>query len=343
LRSILYFYPAAASFVSKDLQILESEYRVRTFLFAQTSHKKTFFGFFKQFFFLLRYIPTPIIVIQFGGYHSFLPCLFGYLFNKKTVLILGGTDCASFPEFNYGNYRKKVLGFCTRKSIEWAKIIVPVHKAMVDYPYTYFEAKYPRQGFKNFTGKVRGKIEVAEYGFEPSKQVNLTQREIGFVCIAGFNRENIYYLKGLDLICKIAPHFPQYPFSIIGAKGKYVNYPVPENVNILPFIHEDEKIAILNKYTFYFQLSLSEGFPNALCEAMVNGMIAIVSDVCSMPDIVNGAGFVLKHRDEKELIALIEKTMLEDLEVLSVKNIEKIKTHYQPENRKKRLLEIINS
>jgi glycosyltransferase involved in cell wall biosynthesis len=175
------------------------------------------------------------------------------------------------------------------------------------------------------------------------RDLNATNRELGFVCIAGFNRENIYYLKGLDLICKIAPHFPQYPFTIVGAKGKYVNYPVPENVKILPFIHEDEKIAILNKYRFYFQLSLSEGFPNALCEAMVNGMIAIVSDVCSMPDIVNGAGFVLKHRDEKELIALIETILLEDLDQLSLKNAEKIRSHYPPQNRKKRLLEIIKS
>ncbi len=343
METILYFYPAAASFVSKDLQILESEFRVKSFLFAQTSQKKTFLGFFKQSFFLLRHFQTKILVIQFGGYHSFLPCLFGYLFNKKTILILGGTDCASFPEFNYGNYRKKALGYFTRKSIEWAKIIVPVHKAMVDYPYTYFEAQNPRQGFKNFTGKVNGRIEVAEYGFEPPAHLNATNRELGFVCIAGFNRENIYYLKGLDLICKIAPHFPQYPFTIVGAKGKYVNYPVPENVKILPFIHEDEKIAILNKYRFYFQLSLSEGFPNALCEAMVNGMIAIVSDVCSMPDIVNGAGFVLKHRDEKELIALIENILLEDLDQLSLKNAEKIRSHYLPQNRKKRLLEIIKS
>jgi hypothetical protein len=139
LETILYFYPAAASFVSKDLQILESEFRVKSFLFAQTSQKKTFFGFFKQFFFLLRHFQTKILVIQFGGYHSFLPCLFGYLFNKKTILILGGTDCASFPEFNYGNYRKKALGYLPenlsnglkllcRFTKPWSIILTPILK-----------------------------------------------------------------------------------------------------------------------------------------------------------------------------------------------------------------------
>lgn len=341
MDSILYFYPNPASFVNKDLQILESKYSVKKFLFSQSSPKQTLFGFIEQFFFLIKNFNTKTIVIQFGGYHSFLPCLWGFLFNKKTILVLAGTDCASFPEINYGNYRKKLLGYFTKKSIEWAKIVVPVHKALVDYPYTYFKATHARQGFKNYTGKLHGKIEIAEYGFETIPVTKTMERKIGFVTIAGFNRENIFYLKGLDLICKIAPMFPDLPFIIIGAKGKYVDYPVPANVKILPFISEKEKTEILNTYTFYFQLSISEGFPNALCEAMQAGMIAIVSDVSSMPDIVSNAGFVLKHKDENELKNLIDDILKLDLKELSKKNSDKINTCYTPERRKQRLLEIV--
>lgn len=341
MDSILYFYPNPASFITKDLQILESKYSVKKFLFSQSSPRQTLFGFIKQFFFLVKNIGTKTIVIQFGGYHSFLPCLFGLLFNKKTILILAGTDCASFPEINYGNYRKKLLGFFTKKSIEWAKIVVPVHKALIDYPYTYFKATHARQGFKNYIGKLNGKIEIAEYGFERIPVVKPIERKIGFVTIAGFNRENIFYLKGLDLICKIAPMFPHLPFFIIGAKGKYVDYPVPTNVKILPFISEEEKTEMLNSYTFYFQLSISEGFPNALCEAMQAGMIAMVSDVSSMPDIVSNAGFVLKHKDENELKNLIDSVLKMDLKELSKKNSDKINTYYTPERRKQRLLEIV--
>jgi glycosyltransferase involved in cell wall biosynthesis len=341
MESILYFYPNPASFVKKDLQILESKYKVNKFQFVQTAAHLTVFSFIKQFVCLLRNFNTNKIVIQFGGYHSFLPCLFGLFLNKKTILILAGTDCACFPEINYGNYRKRWLGYFTKKSIEWAKIVVPVHKALIDYPYTYFDSKIKRQGFKNFIGKLRGSIEVAEYGFELNEAINLTERKLGFITIAGFNRENIFYLKGLDLICKIAPFYPDLPFYVIGASGKYVNFPVPDNVKILPFIKEKVKIALLNQYTFYLQLSISEGFPNALCEAMQNGMIAIVSDVSSMPDIVSSAGFVLKHKDTDELKHLIDGIFTMNLKELAFKNSNKINTNYTPERRKQRLLEIL--
>ncbi len=341
LKSILYFYPNPATFVTKDLSILESKYSVKKFLFAQTKPLETMTSFIEQALCLLWNIRIGTAVIQFGGYHSFLPCLWGLLFKKRTVLILAGTDCASFPEINYGNYRKKLLGWMTKKSIEWAAIVVPVHKALIDYEYTYYNAVHARQGFRNYTGNLRGKLEVAEYGFEINHEPTFTNRSLGFVTIAGFNRDNIYYLKGLDLMCKVAPHYPDLPFFIVGASPKYLNYSVPSNVSIMPFVSEAEKNRILSSYTFYLQLSLSEGFPNALCEAMQNGMIPIVSKVSSMPDLVSPAGFVLDKKDEGALKNLIDVVLKMDLEELSKKNASKINTAYTPQRRKERLLEIL--
>ena len=62
--------------------------------------------------------------------------------------------------------------------------------------------------------------------------------------------------------------------------------------------------------TFYLQLSLSEGFPNALCEAMLCGCIPIVSDVSSMPGIVADKGLVVKHRRVDDVVAVLEQALL---------------------------------
>ena len=42
---------------------------------------------------------------------------------------------------------------------------------------------------------------------------------------------------------------------------------------------------------------MSEGFPNALCEAMLSGCIPIVSNVGAMPKIVKETGYLLLKKD----------------------------------------------
>jgi glycosyltransferase involved in cell wall biosynthesis len=62
-------------------------------------------------------------------------------------------------------------------------------------------------------------------------------------------------------------------------------------------VSPDQLRTILRGATFYAQLSLSEGMPNALCEAMLCGCIPLVSNVASMPSIIADHGRVLRKRD----------------------------------------------
>ena len=80
---------------------------------------------------IINFYNSKIILISFGGYWSFLPSLFGRIFNKKVAIVVHGTDCVSFPEINYGNLRNPLMSWFIKKSYQFSNIILPVSDSLV--------------------------------------------------------------------------------------------------------------------------------------------------------------------------------------------------------------------
>ena len=309
-QKVLYFYPNEASYVNKDLAIIGKKYEIIKYRVEPSQVALLPIRMLYQLYLCIRYFRIKYIICQFAGYHSFIPMLIGKLSPAKTVVVLGGSDCASFPEIDYGNYRKPVLGLFTTKSIQLADIISPVHEKMIHADYHYENFKRQTQGFKAFTGEVKGRIEVIYNGFVTDKFKDLKlERNTGFVCIAAYNRPTVFYLKGIDLLTKAAEHFPEIPFTIIGVDAAFMSQKRPQNLTYLPFMPQEDLVEVLNKHRFYCQLSISEGFPNALGEAMLCGCVPLVSEVGSMPAIIGDTGFVLSKYDENLLFEKITEML----------------------------------
>lgn len=341
---LLYFYPNEASYVTKDLKIVGENFTVIK-LCVQPSKKWLLpFLMVYQKVLCLWHFRAKYIVCQFAGYHSLIPVIIGNILRIKTVIILGGSDCASFPEINYGNYRKKLLGWFTAKSIENAKILSPVHEKMIGYDYEYEKFSNKRQGYSAFTKPNKALIKVIYNGFYTDVfKITGQTREKNFVAIAAYNRDAVYYLKGIDLLEKAALKFPETKFTVVGVSPQFLNKHRPPNLIFMPFVAANELVEILNKHYFYCQLSISEGFPNALCEAMLCGCIPVVSNVCSMPDIIGNTGLVLPKRNEERLFEIIEKLLLKsDLELACKASRNRVVENYSFENRRTELLKVLS-
>lgn len=341
---ILYFYPNDASYVRKDLRILSERYRLRTAK-AEPSRKWLLpWMLVYQKLICLWYFKAEFIVCQFAGYHSLIPVIMGRILGIKSIVILGGSDCASFPEIHYGNFRKKLLGWFTCQSIRRADVLSPVHEKMIGYDYTYENFRHKRQGYSAFCKPGKAKVNVIYNGFDTDGFVrNEGNRKKDFIAIATYNRDAVYYLKGIDLIEQAAERFPQTSFTIVGVSAVYLQKPKPANVNYLPFLPQNELMQLLNEHYFYCQLSISEGFPNALCEAMLCGCVPLVSAVCSMPDIVGNTGFVLERRDPELLAVLIaEMLALNDPDALSLAARKRVTEHYRFDQRRDQLLRLLD-
>jgi glycosyltransferase involved in cell wall biosynthesis len=158
---------------------------------------------------------------------------------------------------------------------------------------------------------------------------------------SGLRMPFAFHLKGIDLILEVTPYFPECTFIIIGA-DETMNFPIrSENVTLLPAVKHEELINFYSESEFYFQLSMSEGFPNALCEAMLCECIPIVSNVAAMPDIIGGSGFILKNKDVKQLEELIKTALASDKKYLSGKARKRIIDYYRESEREKHLLSLV--
>lgn len=334
---VIYCHSVNSSFVRKDLVLLEREYTVKKFFFDPSKKWLVPYQFIKQLFFLLRYTRrSSLLITQFGGYQSYLPSLIGKMFKRPTLIILGGSDCVSFPSINYGNFNRSVLGKITRWSYNMTTHFSPVHVSLVRGPYTYTQDDLPEQGYEVFCPKVKAPFTELHYGYDHNLfTLGENRKPKSFITVGYLNHAN-YYRKGIDLIVDLAARKPDCQFTIVG--GTLDDIPissVSENVQFLASVSYEELTALYASHEYYFQLSICEGFPSAICEAMLCGCIPIGSDVAAIPEIIGENGFILKTKSLVQLDELVEKAFQVDLKDAALKAREHIKNAYPVDEREK--------
>lgn len=324
---------------------MELDFDVCCFEFKPTQKKHTPLYFLKQLGFILKYYrKNCLFVSQFAGYHSFLPSLFGKILKNSSLIVSGGTDCVAFPSINYGNLRKTLLGKFTRWSYQLATHIAPVDESLVYCSYSYQNNDGLHQGIKAHLPNLKTPIIVIYngYGHQFYRIPSIKKDPDLFLTVAsGIESKSRYELKGVDLFVHLAQKFPNKKFIIIGAKK--VPESLPKNVELLPFVANKDLITYYNKATYYVQLSLSEGFPNSLCEAMLCECIPLVSAVGAMPNIVEDAGFILAKKSTDDLEQLCLMAIESDLKSLGLRAANKIREKYDFSKRQKMLLHLLHS
>jgi glycosyltransferase involved in cell wall biosynthesis len=347
--TVFYFYTRDATFIRKDVSMLREEFQVFESAFPDPEKWKTPLLFLRQFVFLLsnlRYWNSAVVVCQFAGYHSFLPCFWAKIFGRPSVVVVGGTDCVSFPSLRYGHFQNPLLRLFTTWTYQLVKVVSAVHKSLFyrDNPYGGEEER--KQGILHFLPTATFVQNEIPNGFDTDLfriKTNFEERpHLSFITISvSLNDPIRMKLKGMDLVLELAKKMPEARFTLVGSERK-AGIVLPENVVLLPYIPNKELPGLYNQHRYYLQLSLSEGFPNALCEAMASGCIPVVSEVASMPEIVNGNGFVLKQKDVELLSEGISKLdSSASLNEISTSVSDSISSRYSWERRRKALVRLV--
>lgn len=347
MKKILYIYPSYSTFIKKDITFLSDKFSVFEHNVDWTQKSKLPILFSSQLFFLLRFLfEDTKIIVMFAGYWSLLPVILGKLFNKKVFIILGGTECSNFSHLNYGSLRKPLLRWAIYWSLRWAFKLLPVHETLISSNHTYDESTIEKkQGYQSFFPSITTPFKIIHNGFDTNFFTYNSDKKISnhFITIALIQSETSFQLKGIDLIIDVASQFPNCTFTIIGMNLNVVkDKTIPKNVNFFPILSQELFLERLQQAEFYLQLSISEGFPNALCEGMLSGCIPIISNVNSLPDIINDCGFTLFKRDSQELADLLNRIIKLDKHErnrLAFCARNRINSNYPIEKRKKQFFD----
>ena len=340
--NLIMMYVVLASFTKRDIDILSDKFNVIPYHFNTSSKIYLPFAFIKQFFYLLFRIRTiDVIVTRSAGYLSFLPVIFKKITKIKVVIIAIGTDCAKLPEIKYGAHTRKLLSWFTNFSFKHASLILPVHKSLEKTIYTYDKVLYPKQGIRNFAKGIKTPIVEVVNGYDTEKWKITNKKRIknSFLTVSFAVDKVGYYRKGIDMIIKLATHFPNYHFTIVGKV--ILQEARPKNVTLIENVPQKELVKIYNSHEYYLQLSMFEGFPNALCEAMLCGCIPIGSDVAGIPDIIGEKGYILKEKSKIELFKIIKNLSLQKISPTEVRN--RITKEFPLKLRKNNLINMLNS
>ncbi|HPI73787.1 MAG TPA: glycosyltransferase family 4 protein, partial [bacterium] len=119
-------------------------------------------------------------------------------------------------------------------------------------------------------------------------------------------------IKGLDLFAETAELCPDYDFVIVGLQGQARQ--VLENLGIdnlclVGALGIEPLREYYQKANIYMQLSLREGLPNAVIEAMLCECVAIGSRIGGIPEAIGPAGFILEERTPEAAVATLHQAV----------------------------------
>ena len=347
--NILFCHTGLSSFVKADIEILSDENKL-TFLPYKISKSKIgkLYNVLSSILLSVYYVPKSDAVYSFfAGYHCYFPILIAKLLSKKTVVTIGGFDSVSVPSIQYGVFHKNnLLQFCVKSIYKIADVILPVHSGLIlsDSQYLKSVDTKAKSGILNFISKTKGLIIEIPTGYDPelfmrNRNIN---RKAGVLSVASIESDQDFIRKGFDFIFEIAENNKDIEFVLAGFNdimGIKMQKSKPENVIIKGFQTGNELVDLYSEYKIFLQLSLCEGLPNTLCEAMLCECIPIGTDVNGIPDVIGDVGEVIVKKDILKIEKLI-RLYLSDSELTGIKSRERIIENYHISKRKKKLSEV---
>lgn len=140
--------------------------------------------------------------------------------------------------------------------------------------------------------------------------------------------------KGIEEIFEAARNYSNKTFILVGPITKEIDEKnAPGNVQLMGNQNPEQVKVLLDTSDVFLFPSYTEGFANALLEAMARGLPCIASDVGANQDMLEEAGgIIIPPKNTASIISAI--SVMEDKKMrsgMSQWNVQKVKTNYSVE------------
>jgi len=326
-RRVLFVHPNMSPFIQTDLNILKRTFDVRI---VDLGRRKASVGDkLGAAWEMLRGVASSDVCFSwFADGHSRWMVLLSRIFRRPSIVVVGGYEVAKLPEIEYGLLIDPRKSKVVRYVFKHATRVLPVDESLKD------EAK---RGLG-----VRGEnIVPVHTGHDPVKFAPTGPKERMALTVGFVNKSNCRR-KGLDVFVEAARHLLDVRFVLVGISDNEwsanLKRMAPPNVEFVPAVAHDQLLGYYRRAKVYCQLSMFEGLPNALCEAMLCECVPVGTEVSGIPTAIADTGFYAPVGDPKASAEAIEMALKSDKGKAARA---RIVDYFSIEKREKRLAEII--
>lgn len=333
MAEILFIKPVNSTFVCTDEEFLNKQYTVKSFHYAAVSGKGHLVYQIKLFLWILWHIwQCKVVFIWFADYHGFLPTLFARIFHKKRITVIAGYDVAAEKEYDYGVFLYKIRGYCAKFTLKYASYVFSVSQALIQDLYTHVP-------------DTKAIVKHIPFGFDSEKwKPNFLIQKKAVLTISVTDTHKRMKIKGIDVLIEVAKLLPDIPFTIAGVKEnmyEYLTQIKSDNVTLIPTLPPEKIIELCQSHSVYAQLSVREGLPNAVCEAMLCGCIPVGTKRGGIPEAIGDAGYIIDSRNPQDIAPIIRKAV-KNPDYTPQKAREYIIQNYPKERRENAFLEVLS-
>jgi glycosyltransferase involved in cell wall biosynthesis len=250
------------------------------------------------------------------------------MLGKPSVVVVGGYEVACIPEVGYGSQLDPKKAKMVRYVLSRATKVLPVDGSL-----TESAVKQLSIDPANF--------EVLPTCYEPVGS-DMTGPKERIALTVGLMDKVRIRVKGLDVFVKTASLLPDVRFIFVGgavdSSVEALRGEAPPNVEFVGFLPRDQLAQYYRRAKVYCQLSMSEGLPNALCEAMLHECVPVGTKVGGVPTAMGETGFYVPVGDAQAAAEAVKKALESGT---GQKARERIEGLFPKHKREKRLTEII--